>query len=309
LADAVADVAGGGTPLGGGTDLVVRARQGLVAPVMFVSTERVDTLRALSSTEDGIVVGGSVTLDRLAGELGGELPVVAEAVATIASPQIRAMATVAGNLLQANRCWFLRNGFDCYKRGGVFRPCYAVAGDHRFYHAALGAHRCQAVTPSDLATVLSALDATVEVESESGRREIPVGRLYRGPGESALRPDELLTSVRIGAAARGRAAAFEKLRMYEGDFAVASAAVSAVIEDARWRGLRIVLGSIAPTPWRAHRTETALEGTVVDARRLRVTLDEELERDGHPLARNAWKLDAVAALAERGAGRLVDAPR
>jgi CO/xanthine dehydrogenase FAD-binding subunit len=304
MAEAAAEIAAGGSPLGGGTDLLVRAREGLAAPVAFVSTERIGELRQVSRRADGITVGGSVTLDRLADEIGAELPVVAEAVATIASPQIRAMATVAGNLLQANRCWFLRNGFDCYKRGGALRPCYAVAGDHRFYHAALGAHRCQAVTPSDLATVLTALDATVAVRSAVGAREIPVGRLYRGPGESTLGRDELLVAVRISAAVRERTAAFEKLRMYEGDFAVASAAVSAVVIDGRWRDLRIVLGSIAPTPWRAERAERALEGMPVDAGRLRAELDGELERTGHPLPRNAWKLDAVAALAERAAARL-----
>src|SRR5690606_951829 len=117
------------------------------------------------------------------------------AVARIASPQIRQVATVAGNLCQEKRCWVYRSGFDCYKRSGPTCPCYAVRGDHRFYHAVLGGHRCQAVTPSDLATVLAALDASVAVEGPRRRRVLGLDELYTGPGETALAGDELLVEV------------------------------------------------------------------------------------------------------------------
>src|SRR5690606_34890447 len=126
---------------------------------------------------------------------------VADAVESIASAQIRAVATVGGNLAQAKRCWFFRNGFDCYKRGGVTCPCYAVQGDHRFYHAAIGGHRCQAVTPSDLATVFTALDAQVVLAGPKGHRTVAIGDFYPGPGETFLRAGGMGTPVPGPAAA------------------------------------------------------------------------------------------------------------
>ena len=123
-------------------------------------------------------IGGAIRLHRL--EHGDGTPaqrLVAETVRTIASPQIRAMATVAGNLCQEKRCWFYRNDFACFKRGGWTCPCYAVNGDHRYHHAVAGAHRCQAVTPSDLATTLVALDAEAIVHGRQGRTERADGRL------------------------------------------------------------------------------------------------------------------------------------
>ena len=153
------------------------------------------------------------------------------------------MATVGGNLCQAKRCWFYRNGFDCYKRRGATAPCYAVLGDNRYYHAVLGAHRCQAVTPSDLATVLVALDATVRLASRSGERTLPVARLYTGPGETALRRGEIVADVTVPAAARARVSGFEKLRLWEGDFSVVSACASLDVAGGRVRDARIVLRS------------------------------------------------------------------
>ncbi|OLT18694.1 hypothetical protein BJF78_00985 [Pseudonocardia sp. CNS-139] len=180
LTEALDLLAGGAAPLGGATDaLVERRREARPAPVL-VSVAAVTRLRPIERTADGLRIGAAATLAELA-----EHPVtpraLADAVATIASPQVRNAATVGGNLMQAKRCWFFRNGFDCYKRNGATSPCYAVLGDHRFQHAAVDGHRCQAVTPSDLATVLVALDATVEITG-TATRTVPVAGLYTGPG-------------------------------------------------------------------------------------------------------------------------------
>jgi CO/xanthine dehydrogenase FAD-binding subunit len=295
------------TVVGGGTDVLLQRRQNLIAPTKIVSLAEIEALAVLRTAPDGALeVGAGVTLARLAREVAHAAPLVAEAVASIASPQVRAVATVGGNLVQAKRCWFFRSGFDCYKRGGATCPCYAVQGDHRFYHAAVGAHRCQAVTPSDLATALLALDADVVIGHEGGERVLPISSFYTGPGETVLEPTELVLRVRIPKAALARRGAFEKLGLWQGDFAVASAAVSAAIDgDGRWRDVRVVLGALAPTPWRAERTEAALEGKVVTPDALRRALDSELDWVGHPLERNAWKLDAAAGLATHAAARLL----
>jgi CO/xanthine dehydrogenase Mo-binding subunit/CO/xanthine dehydrogenase FAD-binding subunit len=307
VAQARAALGPGATPLGGGTDLFVESTRSLRPPRTFVAVGGLEEMRHVRTTEDGgLDVGGAVTLEELDSALAERVPAVRAAVRTIASPQIRVAATVAGNLLQAKRCWFFRNDFPCYKRNGVTSPCYAILGDHRFQHAAVGAHRCQAVTPSDLATVLIALDATITTDGPSGRRTSAVADLYSGPGETVLGKDELLVGVHLPAAALARRTVFEKLARWSGDFATASVAVSTrASSDGRWTEVRVVLGALAPTPYRCQPVERALEGlrpSVADVRRL---LDAELDRTAHPLPGNVWKLDAIAGLAERATERLL----
>jgi CO/xanthine dehydrogenase FAD-binding subunit len=240
--------------------------------------------------------------------LGTAIPALAECIAGIASPQIRQAATVGGNLLQAKRCWFYRNDFPCFKRRGGLAPCYAIEGDHRFYHAAIDGHRCQAVTPSDLASLFLALDATVTITGAGGARSVPMAAFYTGPGESVVRAGELLTAIDLPASVLARRCRVEKLALWQGDFASASVALSARIDtDGLWREIRLVLGAMAPTPWRARGTERGLEGKRVDAAMLRGALDRELRATAHPLKNNAWKLEAVGGLAEIAVERMAGA--
>lgn len=306
LEEATTQVRGGAQPVGGATDaLVERRREARPAPVL-VSLAGVRGMRRLERDEDGpLRIGAAVTLNELAEALADELPFLAKAIHTIAGPQIRNSATVGGNLAQRKRCWFFRSGFACYKRNGVSSPCYAIEGDHRFQHAVIDGHRCQAVTPSDLGTVLGAVDAEVVLAHGERRRTLPIGSLYSGPGELALKDGEFILEVLIPAAARDRRGAFAKLALYEGDFASASATLTARVDgEGRWRDVRLVLGAIAPTPWRARETERALEGVAPTVARVRSLLDAELDRHAHPLPGNAWKLDAVAGLAEHAVEEL-----
>lgn len=299
VAQAVGLLAGGGQVLGGATDAPVeRRREPAPAPVL-VSVAAVTALRGLERTGTGLRIGAAVTIAELA-EHPAVPAALRDAALTIASPQVRNAATVAGNLVQAKRCWFFRNGFACYKRNGPTSPCYAVLGDHRFQHAAIDAHRCQAVTPSDLATVLTALDATVEITGQAGRRTLPVADFYTGPGETVLADGELVTAVELPAAALRLRTAFTKLALYTGDFATASVALAVeVAQDGRWADTRIVAGALAPTPWRARGAERALRGTTPSAADVRRAFDADLDRHAHPLPGNGWKLDAAAGLLEQ----------
>ncbi|MFD6883423.1 molybdopterin cofactor-binding domain-containing protein [Rhodococcus sp. NPDC060084] len=287
--------------IGGGTDLLVQREQRLTAPRVLVSTRTVEALRRITREPDGSwTVGAAVTLRELGQWARGELPILADVVDTIASPQLRETATVGGNLGQAKRCWFFRNGFDCYKRGGVTCPCYAVTGDHRFHHAALGAHRCQAVTPSDLATVFSALDATIRITGPDSSRSVSITGLYSGPGELSLTHGEIAESVSVPAAASTAIGHFEKIRLYDGDFATLSLAMVVVTDDAgRWSRARLCFGALGPTPWHPEQTETALRGTRPDEDDLVALLDDELSHHAHPLPGNAWKIDAAGGLARK----------
>lgn len=308
--EVVASLKAGGVPLGGGTDLLPSRQQGLSLGGHFASLLDVEEMAGVTTRADGtIVIGAAATLTATALATEKDCPLLAQTIATIASSQIRAMATVGGNLLQGKRCWFYRNGFDCYKRAGITAPCYAIAGDHRFYHAAIGGHRCQAVTPSDLATALIALDATAVIAGRTGRRTLAVAALYTGPGETVLGPEDVLVEIHISAVAARRSSRFEKLGLWEGDFAVASAALSYRDDgDGRWHDVRIVLGGVAPTPWRATQAERAVEGTQPTLADLRRLVDRQLDHAAHPLAGNGWKLDAAAGLVENAADRLLMEP-
>jgi CO/xanthine dehydrogenase Mo-binding subunit/CO/xanthine dehydrogenase FAD-binding subunit len=288
----------GARPLCGGTDLLPAARQGLTNTGHLIDLMQIPALDQTHVSDDGTWrIGATVRLAALERHISDATPagVIAAAVRTIASAQIREMATVAGNLCQQNRCWFYRNDFACYKRGGFTRPCYAIDGDHRFHHAVMGAHRCQAVTPSDLATVLTALDATIVTTTPGGGRLLPIARLYRGPGETVLHGDELLTEVRVPVEAHRRRSAFGKLNLTSGGFAIVSACASLRLERGVVRDARIVMGALAPTPVRLPSVERALMGWPRSRRSL-VEIAELWKSGAHPLPRNGWKVDAAAGL-------------
>lgn len=289
-------------PVGGNTDLQLLRRQNIRVPEALVATTGIAELEGIDHTDDGsLSIGAATTLAELSAFARDVLPALHEAIEGIASPQVRNVATLAGNLRQAKRCWFYRNGFNCYKRRGGLAPCYAIEGDHRFYHAVIDGHRCQAVTPSDLSTILSALDAELEIANPRGSRRAALIDLYTGPGEmDGIKEDELIVRAIIPATALKRQTGWRKLNLWQGDFAIASSAVSLALDaQGQIKEARVVLGAIAPVPWRARKTEAALIGRRPDIANLRELLDQELDRSAHPLARNEWKLDAVAGLTER----------
>ena len=300
--------------IAGGTDLLVARRQRLATPVRLIDTTSIAELRRLEETPGGgLRVGAAVPLEDLRRRLAqpGALPgdtMLADLLEELATSQIRELATVGGNLLQDKRCAFYRNGFACYKRNGRTAPCYAVLGDHRFHHAVLGAHRCQAVTPSDLATGLLALDALAHSlppgsKPSQGRT---IDQLYSGPGEPDLATGELLTTVEVPAAARARPAAFEKLRLYAGDFAVCSAAVSVEIADdgITIADARVSLGAVAPTPYRAALSEKRLAGIRLDDQAGLREASWAWVHDTNPLPNNVWKVEATCGLLLRALTRL-----
>lgn len=292
-------------PLGGGTDLIPARAQGLSDAGTLISLKHVTELADLTEGADGsLQIGAAVTLAGLAASpLTAGDDALRACLGGIASAQIREAATVGGNLCQQKRCWFFRNGFNCYKRGGVSCPCYAVLGDNRYYHAVLGGHRCQAVTPSDLATVLCSLDAAVHIAGPAGDRLVPMSRFYTGPGETSLSDDEIVASIEVPASARRRRTAWYKLRLWEGDFAIASAAVSADLSGAAMADVRVTIGGIAPEPYRATAIERMLAGQVMTSE----LIDRAAQAwtgEAHPLPGNTWKVEAGCAAVRRALEQL-----
>ena len=135
---------------------------------------------------------------------------------------------------------------------------------------------------------------------------MPLGDLYRGPGETVLGAADLLKAVEIPARAAALRVVYRKLRLWHGDFALASVTVAAAVgNDGSWTDVRICFGGLSPTPWRARRTEAALNGKPGSAAALRLALDREFAANAHPLARNRWKIDAAIGLAEAAAEALL----
>jgi len=281
----------GSVPTGGATDFLVTRRLGLDDRHVVVSLRKVGETRGIEALDNGhLRIGASATLADLARHPA--VPdVLRQTTMLIASPQLRQTATVGGNLCQQKRCWFYRSGFDCFKSGGWTCPCYAVMGDHRYYHAAMNAHRCQAVTPSDLATTLLALDGVVQVHSQTGGRYIPVGEFYEGPGEPALARGEIVIAVEIPLQ-EDRAGAYDKLTRWHGDFAMVSVAASAIVQGSRLHDVRVVVGALAPTPVRLHSVERSIDGVSLTADVIDRASTAWLTQVD-PLPGNEWKIDAA----------------
>lgn len=298
-------------PLAGGTDLVAGIMRdqivgkGMPYPSDLIDVMRVPGLAGIRVGPDGATIGAATTLIEIAesAELARRWPLLTGAAAEVASPEIRAIGTLGGNIHQRPRCWFFRSrDFDCAKKGGDI--CYAVKGDNR-YNAILGGALCYIVHPSDLATALLALGATARVASSRGERTIPFDEYFVGPDvdllrETVLDPDELLVGVTVPPAADGTRQAWQKINEKgrpTWDFAVVSAAVSMIVEGGVWRGGRIVLGGVAPVPYRARVVEEALEGR--DVREAIAEAVSAVGRVARPMGHNGYKVQLIEHLLDR----------
>jgi xanthine dehydrogenase YagS FAD-binding subunit len=294
-------------PLGGGTDLVAGVMRdqligtGMPYPEHLVDVTTVEGLTGIRIDDRGAVIGAATPLADISEsrELARHWPLLVEAASEVASPEIRAIGTLGGNIHQRPRCWFLRNkDFDCVKKGGDI--CYAVKGDNR-YNAILGGQLCYIVHPSDLAMALVAVGAEAAVASRQGTRTISFDDYFVSPQEDLLRetvlkPDELLTEVRLPPASTDTHQAWRKLNEKGGptwDFAVVSAAVTMSARAGVWQAGRIVLGGVAPYPYRATLVEKALAGQ--DIRRALTGAAATIRTVARPMRYNGYKV----GLAER----------
>ncbi len=262
---------GGARFLAGGTTLVDLMKCGVEAPETLVDISRLADLARIALDGDGAQIGALAAMSDVAAHpgIGAAFPAVAEALAQAASPQLRNMATIGGNLMQRTRCGYFRdpaNFAACNKRTPD-SGCAALGGLNRG-HAVLGtSDRCIATYPGDLAVALVALDATIEIATYSGIRRMPVAEFFLLPGETPdiehpTEPGDLITAVHLPASRAAQRSTYLKVRdraSYE--FAAASAAVGlALAEDGTVEDVRVALGGVATIPWRARNVEAALAG-------------------------------------------------
>ncbi|MFZ7110196.1 MAG: FAD binding domain-containing protein [Desulfatiglandales bacterium] len=296
---------GGATVLAGGTDLLGVLKDRILAsyPETVINIKTIPNLEHIEEKAAGLKIGALTRLVDIV-----KSPIVlsgfcalAEAAKSVATPLIRNMGTIGGNLCQDVRCWYYRYPHQmggrmiCRRKGKG--PCFAVKGDNR-YNAIMGAKACFAVCPSDTAIALTALGSGVKIVGPNGTRTLPIGDFYTPMGY-ALNPDEILTEIKIPKPPQGCRQTFLKFTLREPvDFAVVSVASLLTVKDGVCTQARIVLGGVAPTPLRARGAEQAIEGRTVN----KATAEEAAEAavsGAKPLSKNAYKIEITKALVKR----------
>jgi len=291
------EAAPGAAFLGGGTNLVDLMKLRVAKPERLVDVAHLSSDRIELLPEGGVRIGGAVRNSTLAADrtIRTRYPVLAQALLSGASPQLRNLATTAGNLLQRTRCVYFQDASKPCNKRNPGSGCPAIAGYHRTL-AILGASEaCVATHPSDMAVALVSLDAVVRVRSRAGERAIPLVEFYRLPGDepqrdTVLEAGELITHVELpplGFAATSRYRKARDRASYA--FALVSLAAAVDVANGVVRDVRLAFGGLAHKPWRALRAETVLRGALPSEEMFRRAADAELA-DAKPLAENAFKI-------------------
>ncbi len=278
----------------GGTDLLGCARDEIFEVSRVVSISGLEELEGIVVLDDGrLRIGALTKISEIADSplIRESYPGLAQAAGDVASPQLRNQGTLGGNLCQRPRCWYFRGDFHCAKKGGDM--CYAVEGENR-YHAILGGDPCYIVHPSDTAPMLVALGAEVRISGSAGDRTLPLQEFFVLPDqnlsrENVLQPDEIVTEVLLPKPS-GFLSSYRKIRERGAwDFALVSVALAVRRSGSTIADARIVLGGVAPAPWRSEAAERALIG-----RQPSEALAEEVAAaamaGAQPLEQNAYKV-------------------
>ena len=291
--------------IAGGQDLLFRIKKYLVQPTHLVDLKTIGGLSYIRFNPEGdLRIGALTTLAAIAGstEVRERYPVLAQAAQVVGSPQIRNMGTIGGNICQDVWCWYLQDGFSCWKSGGRF--CDLAGGDSTYYGSIMGGHLCLSNHPSDTAPALAALDAKLRLVSGKGTRKVAIldflsGHTWVGDTlqSHTLQPDEIVTEIEIPL--RPSRSVYLKFALRKSwDFAIASAAVSIVTEERICLDARIVLGGIATAPYRSLEAEALLRSREVSEELAREVAETAL-RGARPLKMNRYKVDVGKALLRR----------
>lgn len=304
--------------IAGGTDLLGALKDKVVPhyPVAVINIKTVDGLDYIRNNKKGLTIGALARLADIVKypAVKEEYQLVAEAAYSVATPHIRNMATIGGNLAQDVRCWFYRyprqigGPMVCLRRGGKY--CSALAGDNRYhsifgaaslgdvpYHVGTGRKGCLAVGPSDIAVALVALDARIVTTKQS----FPAQPFFNATTTSStvLAADELIREIQIPKPPSGARQRFEKFTLRKPiDFAVVSVASILTVEKGVCKDARIVLGAVAPGPVRAEKAEEAIKGRTVDEDMAADGANQALE-GARPLKMNRYKVEIAKVLVRR----------
>jgi len=289
--------------VGGGSDLLGMVKEYLVAPDVLVNLKAIPGMDRIDTHRGGVKIGGLITLDNLSRDqnIRKQYTVLAEAAEKVGTPQIRNAGTLAGNVCQRPWCWYFRNGFPCLKNGGNI--CFSASGENQL-HAIFGGGPSYIVHPSDTAPALVALDAQFHIVGPSGERVLPASEFFQLPRvdaarENVLARDEVLSAIQLPAARPGTRGTYHKVLDREAwTHAVVSAAIVLEMDREICRGARVVLGGVAPIPWRLPKVEAMLVGQRITPE-LAAKAGEASVEGAHPLAKNKYKVPLTQAVVKR----------
>ena len=281
--------------LAGGTDLLALMKDDVVAPKRLINIKDIKDLHGISSNAQGLRIGALTTL----GDLGDNesvkknYPALADAVLEAASPQIRNLATLGGNLCQRPRCWYFRNGLGLLPKDESGKEL-VPEGENR-YHAILGNEGpAKFVSPSTIVPILIAYGAKIRLEGPKGKRELPLEKFYvvpksEGEREHDLRPNEIVTEVTIPSASDVKAAHYEIRQKEVFDWPLAVAGIALRMRGSNVESARVVLGYVAPLPWPSPEAERVLAGNPVSKDTAQKAAEAALA-NAKPLSHNAYKV-------------------
>jgi xanthine dehydrogenase YagS FAD-binding subunit len=289
--------------VGGGSDLLGLIKERIATPDVLVNLKTIKGLDQVKASSGSVNIGGLITLDALSRHdlVRRQYTVLAEAAETVATPQIRNVGTLAGNICQRPWCWYFRNGFPCYKNGGS--TCFSFGGENQF-HAIFGGGPSYIVHPSDTAVALLALEAKFRIIGPSGERVLAAAEFFALPQsnparENVLTNDEALVEIQLPVARAGMRSMYHKIMDREAwTHAVVSAAIVLEMDKQVCRSARVVLGGVAPIPWRLPLVERMLVGERITEALAAKAAETALE-GAKPLAKNAYKVPLTKGVVRR----------
>jgi xanthine dehydrogenase YagS FAD-binding subunit len=290
--------------LAGGTDLLALMKDDVVRPKRLVNIKQIKEMTGVTAEPKGLRIGALTTLGDLADNVNvvKDYPALAEAINDAASPQIRNIATIGGNLCQRPRCWYFRGGFGLLPKNESGKDL-VTAGENR-YHAILGNDGpAKFVSPSTVVPVLVCYGASVRLIGPKGSRELPLERFYMIPKseserEHDLKPNEILAEVILPAPGELKVAHYEIRQKQAFDWPLAVAAVSLAMNGSSVQSARVVIGYVAPIPWRSAEAERGLAGKSVSEDVAKTAADAALQ-NAKPLSHNAYKVQLAKVAVKR----------
>jgi len=286
----------------GGVDLLDLMKDDISAPRRLVNIRNIQGLNEIREDEQGLHIGPLTTLTQI-GEhqiIQKKYTAISDAADRVATPQIRNMGTIGGNLAQRPRCWYFRSeDFQCRKKGG--KHCFAQDGENE-YHAIFDNRTCAIVHPSGLAVPLVALNARLQITSPKGKRDVLLEDFFISPEqdvmrENILQPDELVTAITVPTT-DARSAYYKQGEKESFDWPIADVAVALTMQGSRCSKASIVLGAAAPRPYRAKAAEAELSNAEISESTARKAAQQAVE-GATPLANNSYKIPIFEAIIRR----------
>jgi xanthine dehydrogenase YagS FAD-binding subunit len=291
--------------LAGGTDLLSMMKDEIATPKRLVNIKDIPELRGVKfSPRDGLRIGALVTIQELvdSADVRQRYSVISKTASEIAGPQIRNMATIGGNLCQRPRCWYYRAGFGLLAKDEKGEPL-VPAGENR-YHAILGnSGPAYFVSPSTLAPLFIALGASVRLYGPKGRREVLAEKFFRIPQseterEHDLMPNEIVTEVIVPPLAGARCATYEVRQKEAMDWPLALASIALKMSGNKVTSARVVMGHVAPVPWRSQEAEAALVGKAISEEVAKAAGDQAVA-NAKSLGQNGYKIQLARVAVKR----------